>query len=135
MWRWEGDAIIKMLLSGLIKEKAMTVSDLQQVLTAARQLPKPSQAELVSTLLRETMPMSTASLQPLTGLSEAELHALGESVLAPGHERRLKQLLRLNREKKLPRSLKAELDALLEESDRVALMKAKANYTLSLYAA
>jgi len=113
----------------------MTVSDLQQVLTAARQLPKPSQAELVSTLLRETMPMSTASLQPLTGLSEAELHALGESVLAPGHERRLKQLLRLNREKKLPRSLKAELDALLEESDRVALMKAKANYTLSLYAA
>jgi hypothetical protein len=68
-------------------------------------------------------------------LSQAELRALAESVLAPAHAQRLRQLLRLNREKKLTRPLKAELEALLEESDRVALMKAKANYTLSLYAA
>jgi hypothetical protein len=52
--------------------------------------------------------------------------------LAPAHARRLKQLLRLNREKKLTRALQEELDALLAESDRIALVKAKANYTLSL---
>lgn len=112
----------------------MALSDFQQVLTAARQLPKPSQVELATALLKETTPPTPGPLQPLSGLSEAELHALAESVLAPGHARRLKQLLRLSREKKLPRSLKTELDTLLEESDRVALMKAKANYTLSLYA-
>jgi len=113
----------------------MALLDFQQVLTAARQLPKPSQVELATALLKETAPPTPSPLQPLIGLTEAELRALAESVLAPGHARRLKQLLRLNREKKLPRSLKAELEALLEESDRVALMKAKANYTLSLYAA
>jgi hypothetical protein len=41
----------------------------------------------------------------------------------------------LNREKKLTGTLQAELDALLEESDRIALVKAKANYTLSLHKA
>lgn len=109
--------------------------DFQQVLTAARQLPKPSQVELVSTLLKETSPGNGAPLQPLIGLSEAELRALAESVLAPRHARRMRQLLRMNRDAKLTRAQKAELDALLEESDRVAILKAKANYTLSLYAA
>lgn len=113
----------------------MALLDFQQVLTAARQLPKPSQVELATALLKETLPPTPSPLQPLSGLTEAELHALAESVLAPGHARRLKQLLGLNREKKLPRPLKAELAALLEESDRVAILKAKANYTLSLYAA
>ncbi len=114
----------------------MTTLSFQQILKAARQLPRSSQVELASTLLQET-PLAEASaemssLQPLIGLTEAELHALAESVLAPRHARRLKQLLRLNREKKLTRALRAELDALLEESDRVALLKAKANYTLRL---
>ena len=105
----------------------MAMLNFRQVLAAARKLPKPAQAELVSVLLSETAP-----LQPLSGLSEAELRALAESVLAPRYERRLRQLLRLNREKKLTRALKAELEALLEESDRLALLKAKASYTLSL---
>ncbi len=111
----------------------MVTLDFQQVLTAARQLPKRSQLKLASALLKNTVP-TPAPLEPLIGLSEAELRALAESVLAPRHTRRLKQLLRLNREKKLTRALKAELGALLEESDRVALLKAKAGYTLSLYA-
>jgi hypothetical protein len=38
----------------------------------------------------------------------------------------------LNREQKLTRAWQAELAALLDESDRIALVKAKANYTLSL---
>lgn len=71
-------------------------------------------------------------LEPLTGLSAAELRALVASVLAPAHARRLKQLLRLPREKKLSRAVQAELDTLLEESDRIAVVKAKANHTLHL---
>ena len=113
----------------------MATIDFQQILTAARQLPKRSQVELASAILSGVADTTPASLEPLTGLSEAELRALAESVLAPRHARRLKQLLRLNREKKLTRGLKAELDALLEESDQVALLKAKASYTLSLRAA
>ena len=107
----------------------MVTLDFQQILEAARQLPTPSRIKLVSALLEESAP-HTPQLQPLTGLSDAELRALAESVLASRHTRRLKQLLRLNREKKLTRALKAELDSLLQESDRVALLKAKANYTL-----
>ncbi len=112
----------------------MVTLDFQQVLEAARQLPEPSRIRLVSALLEESAP-DTPHLQPLTGLSESELRALAESALAPRHARRLKQLLRLNREKKLTRALKGELDALLQESDRVALLKAKASYTLQLHTA
>jgi hypothetical protein len=111
----------------------MATVDFQQILTAAQQLPKPSQAQLVSALLQEPGSASAPGVEPVTGLNTAELRALAASVLAPAHARRLKQLLRLHREKKkLTRSLQAELDALLEESDHVALVKAKATYTLSL---
>jgi hypothetical protein len=104
----------------------MLTLDFQQVLVAARQLPKPSQRKLVSALLKESEP----ALEPLIGVSAEELRSLAESMLAPRHEKRLKQLLRLNRQKKLTKALKTELDILLEESDRVALLKAKATYTL-----
>ena len=110
----------------------MVTLDFRQVLTAARQLPKQSQFKLVSTLLKDSV-LVTAPLEPLSGLSEAELQSLANSVLAPGRAKRLTQLLRLNREKKLTRRSRIELDSLLEESDRVALLKAKAKYTLSLY--
>lgn len=106
----------------------MLTLDFQQVLVAARQLPKPSQRKLVSALLKESEP----TLEPLIGVSAEELRALAESVLAPRHEKRLKQLLRLNRQRKLAKTLKTEMDVLLEESDRVALLKAKAVYTLKL---
>jgi len=110
----------------------MATLDFQQILTAARQLSKSSQAKLVSALLQAPEAAHTPALEPLTGLSKAELNSLAASVLAAAHARRLQQLLRLHREKKLTRALQAELDALLEESDRIALVKAKANYTLSL---
>ncbi|HEY5871334.1 MAG TPA: hypothetical protein VI542_38150 [Candidatus Tectomicrobia bacterium] len=110
----------------------MMALDFEQILTAARQLPKPAQAQLVSALLHEHGAAHTPVLEPLTGLSEAELRALAASVLAPAHAKRLTQLLRCNREKKLTRALEEELDTLLEASDRIALVKAKANYTLSL---
>ncbi len=108
------------------------ITDFQQILLAARQLPKSSQAKLVSALLHENGTAGIPTLEPLTGLSEAELRTLATSVLAPAHARRLKQLLRLNREKQLTYALQAELDTLLTESDRLAVVKAKATYTLSL---
>ena len=74
----------------------MLTLDFQQVLVAARQLPKPSQRKLVSALLKESEP----ALEPLIGVSAEELRSLAESMLAPRHEKRLKQLLRLNRQKK-----------------------------------
>ena len=110
----------------------MVTVDFQQILTAARQLPKPSQAKLVSALLQDHSTASTPTLEPLIGLSAAELHALADSVLAPEHARRLKHLLRLQREHTLTPVLQTELDALLEENDRIALVKAKASYTLKL---
>ena len=110
----------------------MATVDFQQILAAARQLSKSSQVKLASALLQAPEAAHTPALEPLTGLSEAELSSLAASVFAPAHARRLQQLLRLHREKKLIRALQAELDALLEESDRSALVKAKARYTLSL---
>ncbi len=106
----------------------MLTDNFQQVLSAARQLPKPSQLELASALLNDP----ATELQPLVGLSPADLHILADSLLASRQARRLAQLLRLNREKKLTRALRAELDELLDESDRVALLKARATYTLKL---
>jgi len=111
----------------------METVDFQQILIAARQLSKSSQARLVSALLQEQEAEPELALAPLTGLTVTELRALADAVLAPAQAKRLKQLLRVRREKKeLPNSLQAELDALLEESDHVALVKAKASYTLKL---
>jgi len=78
----------------------MTV-DFQQILTAAQQLPKLSQAQLVSALLHEQGSVHTPALEPLNGLTTAELRTLAASVLAPAQARRLKQLLRLQRKKKI----------------------------------
>ena len=71
----------------------MVPLDFQQILTAARQLSKPSQAKLVSSLLQEPEAAHPPALEPLTGLSEAELGSLAASVLAPARARRLQQLL------------------------------------------
>jgi hypothetical protein len=87
---------------------------------------------LVTALLQGQGAKPPLALEPLTGLSEAELDALAASVFAPAHARRLKQLLRLHREKKLTHALQDEQDALLVESDHIAIVKATANYTLSL---
>lgn len=111
----------------------MEAVDFQQILIAAQQLPKPAKAQLVSALLQEQGPVAHLLLEPLTGLTTAELRSLADAGLAPAQAKRLKQLLRLQREKKkLPRAVQTELDTLLEESDHVALVKAKAAYTLNL---
>lgn len=78
----------------------MPTVDFQQILIAARQLPKPSQAQLVSALLQQQESAPHPPLEPLTGLGTAELRALADAVLAPTQAKRRKQLLRLQQEKK-----------------------------------
>jgi hypothetical protein len=113
----------------------MATTDFRKVLSDARQLPKASQLKLVTALLNgegEALPLNGNAAQPFIGLNEAELRALAEAVLAPARAQRLRQLLRQHRAKKLTRAARVELDELLEESDQLAVMKAKAAYTLKL---
>ena len=118
----------------------MALVSLQDVLVAARKLPRQTQTELAELLLREASEAlagesragatkTKPTLAPLSGLSVEELRALADAVLAPARQRRLQELLEKNREGKLTKVGRAELDELLAESDRVALVKAKATYT------
>jgi len=110
--------------------------NLDEILAAARRLPRKAQAELAETLLREAEPPSVdpagqSALTLLHGMSETELVALSSAVVAPGRLRRMKALLRKNARAELGGAERRELDALLEEADRIALLKAKATYTLA----
>ncbi|MFT3766919.1 MAG: hypothetical protein QM820_15585 [Minicystis sp.] len=111
-------------------------ANLEEILAAARRLPRKAQAELAETLLRDAAPPLVDSPAPsgltvLPGMSETELVALSRAVLAPGRQRRMKALLRKNNEGELGEHDRRELDALLEEADRIALLKARAAYTLA----
>lgn len=119
----------------------MTTTTWLEVLETARQLPPQAQIELAEALLRErhaalqpaaTLPPKERPLEVLSGISEAELRVLAEAIVAPGHQRRLRTLLRKNREGCLSDKGREELDVLLDECDRVALLKAKALYTLTM---
>jgi hypothetical protein len=66
----------------------------------------------------------------LIGLSEAELRALSESMLAPSAQTRLDELLARNAETQLPAEESAELDQLLEQVDQLTILKTRARYTL-----
>lgn len=112
----------------------MTLTTLHDILSAARQLPRTAQAELVETLLRESGPpiaeRTAAPAETLGELSEAELQALAKAELASGRQRRLKTLLRKNELGKLSEREREELDQLLAENERIALLKAKAAFML-----
>jgi hypothetical protein len=120
----------------------MSVATLQKVLRDARRLPLNSQTELAETLLREansslTKPKirntSKSPLEILSGMSVDELETLADAVLAPGRQRRLHNLLRKNQVRELSENEEKELNGILEEVDRIALLKAKAMYTLSVF--
>ncbi|WP_437629561.1 hypothetical protein [Sorangium sp. So ce854] len=111
-------------------------SELEKILAAARRLPRKAQAELAEMLLSEAgapadEPPGQPELEALRGMSETELVALSSSVVAPGGQRRMKALLRQNARGELDDAERQELDALLEEADRIALLKARAAYTLA----
>lgn len=105
---------------------------LEDILEAARRLPRKAQVELVEALLRdEPRAAGPAPLQMLPGLGETELRALAIAVVAPGRQRRMKMLLGRNARGEATQEEQRELDELLEEADRVALLKARAAYTLA----
>lgn len=66
----------------------------------------------------------------LVGLSDGELEALAESLLAPSAQARLDELLTRNAESQLSARDNAELDRLLERIDQLTLLKTRARYTL-----
>jgi hypothetical protein len=111
-------------------------SNLEEILTAARRLPRKAQTELAEELLRDagtstTKRPSQPALEALRGMSEPELLALTGAVVAPGRQRRITSLLRKNTRGELGDHERRELDSLLEEADRIALLKARAAYTLA----
>jgi hypothetical protein len=109
---------------------------LNEILAAARRLPRRAQAELAETLLRDAgapaiEPSGQPGLETLRGMSETELVALSSAVIAPGRQRRMRALLRKNTRGELGDGERQELDTLLEEADRIALLKARAAYALT----
>jgi hypothetical protein len=104
----------------------------EHILAAARRLPRTAQAELAELLLRDAVEVvGQPALETLRGLSTADLVALADGAVAPGRQRRMKALLRKNEQGKASQAEQRELDALLEEADRIALLKARAAYTLA----
>jgi hypothetical protein len=118
----------------------MTVASYRQVLKLAQQLPFKSQLDLADALLgnvRKTLssPMQAdagTGLGVLSGMSESELKALAEAVVSPERQQRIQALLAVNREGALSAEQETALDTLLDEVDQVALLKARALYTLQL---
>lgn len=114
------------------------VAPYAEVLKAAQQLSLDAQAELAEELLRnvrltlrgETSEVTEETLTPLAQMTREELRVLAGAVLAPGHQQKLHKLLEKNRQGTLTPEEEQALDKLLAEADRVALLKARALYTL-----
>ena len=68
----------------------------------------------------------------LTDLSQAELKALAESMLAPAAQARLDELLAWNAENQLSADEVAELDRLLAQVDQLTILKTRARYPSSV---
>lgn len=66
----------------------------------------------------------------LLGLDREELQLLAQGLLASENQLRLTALLDKNRQESLGEEEARELDALLEQVDRLNLLKARAQYTL-----
>jgi hypothetical protein len=116
----------------------MSVASYTDVLEFARQLPLGDQIELAEALLRnmrstlQSKPeeLAKGKLIPLAGMSTGELQALAQAVVAPDRQEQLQTLLAKNRSGTLSADEQVTLDTLLAEADQVALLKARALYTL-----
>lgn len=116
----------------------MTVEAYQDILATAKRMPPAAQAELVADLLRNLQSWlrtdqrteETVRLELLTDLSDAELRVLADAVVAPGSQTRLQELLEKHRAGALNVEEEVLLDDLLTQVDQVALLKARAQYTL-----
>ncbi len=117
----------------------MTFVSYGDVLKAAHRLPPDAQTRLATALLHDLKPRpktrrqtETADLEPLRGMSVAELSVLAEAIVAPGQQQTLHELLEKNRFGVLTPDEETVLDELLTQADQVGLLKARARYTLSL---
>lgn len=116
----------------------MTVETYQDILATAKRMSPAAQAELVADLLRNLQSWlrtdrrteDTVRLEPIIDLSDAELRVLADAVVAPGSQTRLQELLEKNRTSALSIEEEIALDDLLRQVDQVALLKARAQYTL-----
>jgi prevent-host-death family protein len=74
------------------------------------------------------------SLQPLVGLNQSELITLAQAIVAPDQQHQLEAALGQNRDPQLPAAERSALDVLLDDLlnmvDQIALLKARALYTL-----
>lgn len=112
-----------------------------EVLDVAQQLPPDAQVALAETLLQNVRieGISKAAsgddqeLVPLAGLNGDELRALADAVVAADHQQRVQRLLEKNRQGLLAPDEQSELDHLLAEADQVALLKARALYTMKIF--
>lgn len=119
----------------------MAVMTYPEVLQIAQQLSPEAQLELAETLLhnlrtvlsRQTTQLDDNGLTLLSGLSQAELQALAEAVVAPDRQQQLQSLLAKNRQGSLMPEEEQILDRLLAEADQVALLKARALYTMKVF--
>ena len=119
----------------------MSTMTYPQVLQEVQQLPPVAQLQLAETLLHnmrglfaaQFSPPEVEPLSPLFGLSREELRALSDSVVAPDRQQRLQTLLERNQQGALTPEESSEVDALLEETDQAALLKACARYTLRFF--
>ena len=66
----------------------------------------------------------------LVGLSDDELEALADSMLAPSAQAQLGELLRRNAGNQLGADERDELDRLLARADQLTVLKTRARYTL-----
>jgi hypothetical protein len=111
-----------------------------EVLNVAQQLSPEAQLELAETLLhnlrtmlsRQEEPSDDNELSPLVGLSHTELRALADAVVAADRQQQLQTLLAKNRQGTLTPEEEQTLDKLLAEADQVALLKARALYTIQI---
>jgi len=116
----------------------MTTLPYQDLLQLVRQLPQSIQLRLAEDLLKtlrthaakKAANVPEQPLAPVIGLTKEELKALAESVVAPDRQQQIAALLELNRDQQLSAKNETELDELLAEVDRIALLKARASYTL-----
>ena len=69
-------------------------------------------------------------IELLTSLSDEELEALANSMLAPASQIRLDELLAKNAEGELDNDGRVELECLLARVDQLTIVKTRARYTL-----
>lgn len=112
------------------------------VFEVAKQWPAVEQVGLAEALLHNVRSiwrqgadttLADDSLRPLSGMTTSELQVLADAVVSAAQQEKLHELLDKNSAGMLSPEEANILDALVEAVDQVAMLKARAMYTLQLY--